>query len=220
MRLRGSHPAAARLARPIAVAALAVLGLPASAEPALPNADAARRVVEELNQGLLGIMEHGKELGFEGRRDRIRPVIEARYDFPFMAEKSVGSAWQQLGEPDRTQLTDALARLAIATYAARFAVHDGERFETLGVDDGGFATLVVHSRIIEKSGQTTALDYRMRQAADGQWRIIDVLLNGTVSELALRRADWTAVIKRDGFAALMKALEQKISDQARGKGAA
>jgi len=217
MRPRGSRPAAARLARPIAVAALAVLG---TAEPTPPNADAARHVVEELNQGLLGIMQHGKELGFEGRRDRIGPVIEAHYDFPFMAEKSVGSAWQQLGEPERARLTDALARLAIATYAARFSSHDGERFETLGVDDGGFATLVVHSRIIEKSGQTTALDYRMRQASDGQWRIIDVLLNGTVSELALRRADWTAVIKRDGFAALMKALEQKISDQARGKGEA
>jgi len=221
MRLRGALLAAARLAaRPIALAALAVLCAPAAAEPTPASSDAAKHVVDELNQGLLGIMRHGKELGFEGRRDQIRPVIEAHYDFPFMAEKSVGSAWQQLGESERAQLTDALARLAIATYAARFASHDGERFETLGVDDGGFATLVVHSRIVEKTGQTTALDYRMRQAADGQWRIIDVLLNGTVSELALRRADWTAVIKRDGFAALMKALEQKISDQARGKGEA
>jgi phospholipid transport system substrate-binding protein len=203
----------------VALAALAALCTPAAAEPATPaGADAAKHLVEELNQGLLGNMQHGRELGFAGRRDKIRPVIEARYDFPFMAEKSVGSAWQQLGEAERARLTDALARLAIATYAARFASYDGERFETLGVDDGGFGTLMVRSRIVEKSGEATALDYRVRQAADGQWRIIDVLLNGTVSELALRRADWTAVIKRDGFAALMKALEQKISDQAQGKG--
>lgn len=204
----------------LALAAWAALSTPVAAEPTQADPQAAKRVVEELNQGLLAIMQGGKQLGFEGRRNQIRPVIEARYDFPFMAEKSVGSAWQQLAEPDRARLTDALARLAIATYAGRFAAYDGERFETLGVDDGGFATLIVHSRIVEKNGNATALDYRMRPAADGQWRIIDVLLNGTVSELALRRADWTAVIKRDGFAALMKALERKISDQEQGKGEA
>ncbi|HTY17030.1 MAG TPA: ABC transporter substrate-binding protein [Myxococcota bacterium] len=202
----------------LAVAALGALCAPAAAEPAPASSAAAKSVVEELNRGLLGIMQNGKQLGFAGRRDQIGPVVEARYDFPFMAEKSVGSTWQQLDEPQRAQLAEALARLAIATYAGRFASYDGERFETLGVDDGGFSTLIVHSRIVEKNGQTTPLDYRMRQTGDGQWRIIDVLLNGTVSELALRRADWTAVIKRDGFTALMKALEQKISDQAQGKG--
>jgi phospholipid transport system substrate-binding protein len=216
--MRRHRPGAQRLA--LAVAALGALCAPAAAEPTQAGSDAVKRLVEELNQGLLGIMQRGKELGFEGRRDQIRPIVEARYDFPFMAEKSVGSAWQQLGEPERARLTDALARLAIATYAGRFASYDGERFETLGVDDGGFATLIVHSRIVEKSGQITPLDYRMRQTPDGQWRIIDVLLNGTVSELALRRADWTAVIKREGFTALMKALEQKISDQGQGKGEA
>jgi phospholipid transport system substrate-binding protein len=203
------------------LAALVLLVLPSpggAAEPAkLADADLALRSIEGLNQGLLGIMQHAKELGFSGRRDQIGPVVSARYDFPFMAEKSVGSAWQQLGEAERARLVDALSRLAIATYAARFASYDGERFETLGVDDGGYGTLMVHSRIVEKSGQATPLDYRLRQAG-GRWQIIDVLLNGTVSELALRRADWSAVLKRDGFDALMKALDEKIRDQEQGKG--
>ena len=212
MRFRGA------LAIAVALALLAPAARAADATPAAA-ADPASSSIEGLNQALLGIMQRGKQLGFAGRRDEIRPVVLARYDFPFMAEKSVGSAWQQLGEPERARLTDALSQLAIATYAARFASYDGERFETLGVDDGGYGTRMVHSRIVEKSGEATPIDYRLR-SVDGTWRIIDVLLNGTVSELALRRADWSAVLKRDGFEALMKALEKKISDQEQGKGEA
>jgi phospholipid transport system substrate-binding protein len=210
----------ARAAGAVAIAlALLASGARAADAPSPPAADPASQSIEGLNRGLLEIMQRGKQLGFVGRRDQIRPIVLARYDFPFMAEKSVGSAWQQLGEPERARLTDALSRLAVATYAARFSSYDGERFETLGVEDGGYGTRMVHSRIVEKSGETTPIDYRLR-SVDGEWRVIDVLLNGTVSELALRRADWSAVLKRDGFEALMKALEKKISDQEQGKGEA
>jgi len=211
----GARPAGAVA---IALALLAAVGRAGDA-PQPAAADPASQSIEGLNRGLLEIMQRGKQLGFAGRRDQIRPVVLARYDFPFMAEKSVGSAWQQLGEAERARLTDALSRLAIATYAARFSSYDGERFETLGAEDGGYGTRMVHSRIVEKTGEATPIDYRLR-AVDGEWRVIDVLLNGTVSELALRRADWSAVLKRDGFEALMKALEKKISDQEQGKGEA
>jgi len=38
-----------------------------------------------------------------------------------------------------------------------------------------------------------------------------------VSELALRRSDFTATLDRDGFPALMKSIEGKIADLAAGK---
>ena len=35
-------------------------------------------------------------------------------------------------------------------------------------------------------------------------------LNGTVSELALRRSEYSSLIKRDGFKALLAALDERI----------
>ena len=35
------------------------------------------------------------------------------------------------------------------------------------------------------------------------WRIVDIYLNGTVSELALRRSEYSALIQREGFEALL-----------------
>jgi phospholipid transport system substrate-binding protein len=54
-----------------------------------------------------------------------------------------------------------------------------------------------------------AINYRMRENGDG-WRIIDVYLNGTVSELALRRSEYAAVLQRDGFAKLVASIDEKI----------
>ena len=42
--------------------------------------------------------------------------------------------------------------------------------------------------------------------------MIDVYLGGTVSELAMKRAEYTSVLERDGFDALVSALERKIAD--------
>jgi phospholipid transport system substrate-binding protein len=73
----------------------------------------------------------------------------------------------------------------------------------------------VKSRIVRGNGEIVALDYRLRPV-DGEWRVIDVFLNGTVSELALRRAEYSGVLKREGFDGLMRALEEKIAAQAEG----
>jgi hypothetical protein len=36
-------------------------------------------------------------------------------------------------------------------------------------------------------------------------------MNGTVSELALRRSEYSSVCKRDGFESLLSSLEEKIA---------
>ncbi len=198
----------------VAAAWLAVPG-PTAAEPGQPPPEQAEAAVASLHDVLLAAMRDADALGFEGRLEQIRPVVAGLYDFEFMAEKSVGLGWRQLDEPERTRLVDAFSRLAIATYAARFDGWKGERFENLGVQTATHGTLLVKSRIVRGNGETVALDYRLRPVG-GEWRVIDVFLNGTVSELALRRAEYSGVLKRDGFDGLMRALEEKIAAQAQG----
>jgi len=188
---------------------------PAAGAEAAPPPTAAAGAIDGLHDVLLGVMKEAGKLGFAGRYERIGPVLHEVYDFPFMAEKSVGLGWRQLDEPSRARLVDAFSRLAISTYAARFDSYDGARFETLGVQPAANDTVLVKTRIVRGNGETVALDYRMR-VEGGHWRIIDVFMNGTVSELALRRSEYSGVLKREGFDALLQAIEQKIAAQERG----
>lgn len=212
---RGVRLARARLCVLLVAGVLLALPAPGAAEPSQPPPEKAEAAVERLHGVLLGAMRNADELGFSGRLEQIRPAVSDLYDFAFMAEKSVGLGWRELEDPARTQLVDAFSRLAIATYAARFDGWNGERFETLGVQTATHGTLLVKSRIVRGNGEIVALDYRLRPV-DGAWRVIDVFLNGTVSELALRRAEYSGVLKREGFEGLMRALEAKIAAQADG----
>lgn len=199
-------------------AALALLcaSMPASSQPApaaAPDPAQAVKIVEELHAVMLDAMKHGKQLGYEGRLAKLQPAIASRYDFTFMAEKSVGLAWKDFDDAQRAKLVDAMERLAGASYAARMKDFAGERFETTSVEPAAQSTVMVRSRIVEGSGKATTLDYRLRATPAGP-RIVDVFYDGTVSELALRRSEYSSLLKKGGFPTLIDAVEKKIAEQA------
>jgi phospholipid transport system substrate-binding protein len=168
-------------------------------------------VVDRLHATLLGVMKEADDLGFEGRRERLSPALRSLYDIPFMAEKSVGRHWKTTGEEEREQLLEIFTQFTIANYAGNFDGYSGQTFETLGEEESTHGTMLVRSRLVDPGGETTQLNYRLRPV-DGEWKIIDVYLNGTVSELALRRSEYSSLIKREGFDSLIVALNQKITD--------
>jgi len=179
-------------------------GVEASAEPA---AD----VVASLHEALLGIMKGGDDLGYAGRYDLLIPVLPELFDIPFMAEKSAGRYWKTATEAERERLLTTFNRFMIANYAGNFDSHSGQVFETLGEAESTHGTTIIQTQIVETDGEVIQLNYRLRPT-NGRWKIIDVYLNGTVSELALRRSEYSTLIKREGFAALIVALNQKVID--------
>jgi phospholipid transport system substrate-binding protein len=185
-----------------------LLALPARALAA--DVDAARKPVEMLYGVLLECLENADALGLEGRRAKIAPAVQAGYDTPFMAEKILGRHWSTLSESDRARWTDAFGRLTVATYAERMTGFTGQRFEVLRVEPSQHDTAVVYTQVVTPKEAPISINYRMRPDGDG-WRIIDVYLNGTVSELALRRSEYAAVLQRDGFAKLVASIDQKIA---------
>jgi phospholipid transport system substrate-binding protein len=168
-------------------------------------------VVERLHTELLVVMKGADTLGYQGRYDKLDPVINSTFDTNFMAEKSVGRYWKKLTDEEREQLLATLGRYTVANYAGRFDAWTGQEFETLRAEDSLAGTVLVHTRLIDPGNEDVQLNYRLREV-DGRWKIIDIYLNGTVSELALRRSEYSALIKREGLDALITALDQKISD--------
>jgi phospholipid transport system substrate-binding protein len=54
---------------------------------------------------------------------------------------------------------------------------------------------------------------------NGQWQIINIIVDG-ISDLALKKAQYTSVIDREGFDSLLNKLTQKIADYANNNGGA
>ena len=183
--------------------------VPADAAPEAPAPPT--NVVETLHVALLGVMKDADELGYQGRCDRLSPVVQDLYDISFMAEKSVGRHWRATGEGERQHLLETFAGFLVANYAGNFDGYSGQSFEILGEEQSTQGTMLVRTRLVEPDGEATQLNYRLRPV-DGEWKIIDVYLNGTVSELALRRSEYSSLIQREGFDSLLVALNQKITN--------
>ncbi len=199
-----------------ALAAGASAAATEAGEPARETS-APTRVVDELHENLINVMKEATTLGYQGRFARLEPVIHELFDIPFMAEKSIGRHWKTVDEHSRADLLATFERFTVANYAGRFTGYSGQSFETLSEQASKHGTVLVYSRLVSGNGETVQLNYRLRPAGEDGWRIIDVLLNGTVSELALRRSEYSSLIQREGFPALMSALNQRIDELADGE---
>lgn len=168
-----------------------------------------QQVVERLHAALVEIMQGGTELGFQGRYETIGPVLESTFDFPTIARIVTGRHWRSASQTARNEFLRTFTRLSAATYADRFDEFNGERFRTDGVDEARSGK-VVKTHIVKGSGEEVPLDYMLRET-DGRWRIVNVIADG-VSDLSLKRADYTSVIQEAGFESLIERLDAKIQD--------
>ena len=194
--------------RILAFAVIALLGL---GSPADASESPARHIVEALHGSLLDIMMSADALGFEGRRDYITPVMEESYDMALIARASTGRYWRRASDDQKRRIIEAITRLSITIYAARFAGFSGEQFRTLSDEPAPRGTVLVKTEIVKSDGDKVALNYLMRETA-GEWRIIDVYLDGIYSEIALKRADYAGILKLAGFDGLFAEIEKKIAE--------
>ena len=195
----------------IAATATAVLIPPFTARAADNGAVA---VVSAFYDTLLQAMKGGKQLGFAGRRDLLAPAVTRAFDLPLMARITVGPQWASMSADDQQKLISAFSDYSIATYANRFDDYSGEKFDVspqAASSTGG--DVIVHSKLIPSGGDPVELDYLMRKIG-GTWKIVDVFLSGTISQLAAQRSEFTAVLRRGGAAALIQSLHDKVAQLA------
>jgi phospholipid transport system substrate-binding protein len=172
--------------------------------------DAATQVVEELHAALLKVMKNAEELGYHGRYQKLVPVITACYDFPFISRIIVGRHWRELTPEQKKQFVHTFTELSIATYASRFDGYSGEHFKTLSGKHLKGDHFLVKTVLVKTNGEEVDLDYVLHQN-NTTWQIINVIAQG-VSDLSLKRADYSYYLKKKGFDALLEKLNEKISN--------
>jgi phospholipid transport system substrate-binding protein len=165
-------------------------------------------VVDKFYGKLIDVMKQGSKLGFDGRYQKLEPAIKDAFNLPLMTKLAVGSAWSLATEEERRQLIKAFSDFSVANYANQFKDFNGETFVVVGTDQA-INGYIVKSKLTPKDADAVELNYLVQKDEQGQWRIVDVFLNGSISELAARRSEFTSIAKRDGIPALVNSLNTK-----------
>lgn len=191
-----------------AALALAGLALPVRAQKG-PDTDPAIVQIRTFYDALLAAMKQAEQLGVRGRYDKLAPVIRATFDLAAMTRIAVGPDWTSIPPDQQTSLVDHFSRMTIATYASRFDGYSGQSFDIDPEVQSRNTGRIVRTKLNRPKEEPVTLNYLMRGSGDS-WKIVDVYLSGTISELATQRSEFGAILKAGGPAALIESLKQQI----------
>jgi phospholipid transport system substrate-binding protein len=168
-----------------------------------------------LYTGLESAMRAGHSVPFVRRFDTLAPVVDRAFDLDTVLKVSVGMRWDAMDPELQARLLKAFRRFTVATYVANFDKYDGERFRVLPGSRASGADRIVRTEIVSGSGDHMRLDYLMRDDG-GTWRIVDVLLDGSISRVAVQRSDFRKILSGGDADALIASLHRKVADLSEG----
>jgi len=179
----------------------------------IKKAGGAKDIVLEFQNQLLDTMKQGKSLGYKGRYKKLESIVVGSHDLTKIARIVVGKEWKKFSDEQKLKLTDIFSRLSIATYAHNFKSYSGESFRFVSQEETARGGIIVHSVLTLPDDKDVKFDYMLKKKSNS-WRIINIIASG-VSDLALKRSEYTAVLKREGFEALIAKIKEKIDNYAK-----
>lgn len=139
------------------------------------------------------------------------------FDFRAMTQLAVGQHWRQASPEQQKALEDAFRTLLVNTYTASMNVASTgkESVEVKPVDlKPGDNDVVVRTLVRTANRQPIPVDYRMTKGPNG-WKIYDVIVEN-LSLVTNYRSSFASEIGRTGIDGLVKALQAKNSELAKG----
>lgn len=188
-------------------AVLLALANPASVRAGVPTdqvRQTADKVLALLQDPQLKAADKQKE-----RREQIRQILAARFDYSEMAKRSLGPHWQRGSKEEQRQFVDLFTELLEKSYADQIEGYNGEKI-VYGRENVSQNQAEVDSKIITKKGEEIAVNYKL-SSAGGDWKVYDVIIEN-VSIVNNYRSQFNRVLANASFGELLKKLQSKSVD--------
>lgn len=166
--------------------------------------------VDLLDNALISLMKSASaNASFQSRYQKIAPVIEQSYNLPLVTQNSVGFLWSTLPADQQKELTDLFTQFTISSYVSQFDGYGGQKLAVLPDEKDLGEKKIVMTQLTSSDGSAVQIDYVMGKVGD-DWKINDVLLNGTISQVAVHASDFASLVKSGDASKLISALRAKI----------
>lgn len=190
-----------------AAAATYLLAAPAQAA----TVQDARNFVDTLTPMVVQTI-NDKSLGDAAKQAKLQQLFVQYVDIDWMARFTLGRAWQQATEDQRTRYLAAYRQYLLNRYTTNFADYGGSKYKVNDIhqDDEGFA--VSMQVATPQTSENVALGYHLHTDASGQMKLSDIIVEG-VSLISTQRSEYTAVVQQKGMDGLIAALQSKSQEQ-------
>lgn len=197
-----------RFPQNIAILFLGVFWCAATASAGLPT----EQIKSTVDQAL-AVLKNPKlksDAKTKERREQLRQILFARFDFTEMAKRSVGSAWRRRTPKEQEEFTRLFTDLLERSYIDRIESYTDEKFVYQEEkQDGNYAE--VESRILTAKGEEFSINYKLHLVG-GEWKVYDVVIEN-ISLVNNYRSQFNRVIANSSFEDLISRLKEKQAEK-------
>jgi phospholipid transport system substrate-binding protein len=188
----------------ILITLLLLVLLPCSSKAGIPS-DQVRQTADKvlliLQDAALKSADKKQE-----RRDQLRQVISARFDFNEMAKRALGQHWQRRSAEEQRQFVQLFSDLLWRSYADQIESFNGEKI-VYGRERQDKDSAEVDTKVVTKKGEEFSINYRLHTVGR-EWKVYDVVIEN-ISLVNNYRSQFNHVLANSSFDELMRRLQAK-----------
>ena len=140
------------------------------------------------------------------RREQLRQILFARFDFNEMAKRALGAEWRRRTPAEQEEFARLFTELLERAYSETIESYTDEKIVYIGEkQDGPFAN--VSSKILTAKGQEYSIDYKVH-LLENEWKVYDVVVEN-ISMVNNFRSQFTRVLNNSSYEELVQRLKAK-----------
>lgn len=165
------------------------------------------QVVDGLASQVIGILKN-TALDSQQKRTQIENIAYNAIDFPTLSKLVLARNWPKFSPTQRSEFEQEFKQHLSMTYGRNIDNYKNEKVQILGERPEQHDDVTVQTKILRGGGSDdVVVDYRLRQTS-GQWKIIDVIIEG-VSLVANFRSQFQDIVSNGGPDRLIALLKEK-----------
>ena len=196
------------------LAVLAVLGVAFVAPGVSSGQDtAAGAFLESLTHDVFTKLDDTSLSQTEKERD-LRNLFRQNFDTPAISRFVLGKHWRGASTAERQDFVDAFEEMNTRQFLAMVGEFSQEMFSVVKVqEDAAKPSLsLVSTKIGQSEGEPISAVWRVRNN-DGQYKILDIVVEGVSMAITLRH-EYGTVVKSDGVDGLIAIMREKNAELA------
>jgi phospholipid transport system substrate-binding protein len=142
---------------------------------------------------------------------KVQALFDEMLDYAALAEASLGTEWGPRSDAEKSEFTTVLKQLVQKAYERNLKKTVGYDIKYVGEEAKDGATMVKTKAASKTNAREEPIDINFKMLErNGSWKVQDIVTDG--SSLVLNwRQQFTKIIKKDGFPALMKKMRDKLA---------
>jgi phospholipid transport system substrate-binding protein len=142
---------------------------------------------------------------------KVVALFDEMLDYQVLAETSLGTEWAARSDAEKTQFSDLLKQLVRKGYERNLKKILNYNVDYVGEDPASGAFMVKTKVKSKTDAREEPVEITFKMAQKGSaWKVQDIVTEG-VSLVSSYRSQFTKIVKKDGFPALIQKMKDKLA---------